>query len=58
MHTVTCACPKGDSLLSLCAETTSTILVSGDSAGRLKVCDLVRVRVWVRVRVRVRVRVT
>ena len=44
MHTVTRACPKGDSLLSLCAEATSTILVSGDSAGRLKVCDLVRVK--------------
>ena len=44
MHTVTRACPKGDSLLSICAETTSTILVSGDSAGRLKVWHLVRVK--------------
>ena len=42
MHTVEGACPPGDSLQSLCAETTSTILVSGDSAGRLKVWDLAR----------------
>ena len=57
MHTVTGACPKGDALLSLCAESTSTILVSGDSAGRLKVRHLLRARVRVRVSVRVRVRV-